>query len=368
MRTSIAGGFLSVLVCLLGTLSFPASAQPEDEGPTSPDDIGSFFVYTAQGERLSLDAVAASLDTVDVLFVGEVHDDPTAHALQDSLFRQIQAYADSAGRAAVLSLEMFERDVQPVLDEYLAGTISERHFVQDARAWPNYAQAYRPLVEAARAAGHPVLAANAPRRYVNRVAQEGPAALSGLSAWAQEWLPPLPYPGPTPAYREKWTALMREAMPAGHGSGSASTDTTDASDATHTTESPHATVGSEARAENDAGAPSNPHAGGAMSNMLQAQSLWDAAMAHAIARHLLDHPGSLVMHVTGGFHVSQGTGTPDALRHYRPDTRTQVVMIRPVDDPSAFDGDEHAGLGDVVILTDADRVPSRQKRTGQEPD
>jgi len=100
--------------------------------------------------------------------------------------------------------------------------------------------------------------------------------------------------------------------------------------------------------------------------MLQAQSLWDAAMAHAIARHLLDHPGSLVMHVTGGFHVSEGTGTPEALRHYRPGTRMQVVMIRPVADPSAFDDGEHAGIGDFVILTDADRVPSRQKRNGQE--
>jgi len=362
MRTSITGAFLSVLACLLfGTLASTASAQPENGGsPAMDDDTGSFSVYTSDGTRISLDAVVASLDSVDVLFVGEVHDDPTAHALQDSLFRRMQAQADSAGRALALSLEMFERDVQPVLDEYLAGTISERHFIQDARAWPNYAQAYRPLVEAARTAGHPVLAANAPRRYVNLVAQEGPAALEDLSTWATAWLPPLPYPGPTPAYRQKWTDLMRTAMPPGHGSGSAS------SDSTHASESPHSTADAEAQAGEDARAPSNPHAGGAMSTMLQAQSLWDAAMAHAIARHLLDHPGSLVMHVTGGFHVSQGTGTPDALRHYRPGTRMQVVMIRPVADPSAFDDGEHAGIGDFVILTDADRVPSRQKRNGQE--
>lgn len=365
MRTPIADSILGVLVCLLlGTLSSTASAQPESGAMTSTDDLGSFSVYTSDGTRTSLGAVAASLDSIDVLFVGEVHDDPTAHALQDSLFRRMRAYADSAGRAAVLSLEMFERDVQPVLDEYLAGTISERHFMQDARAWPNYAQAYRPLVEAARTAGYPVLAANAPRRYVHLVAQEGPKALVDLSAWAKAWLPPLPYPGPTPAYRQKWTDLMREAMPPGHGSGSAS------SDPSHASQSPHSAADGEAQAEDDAPstAPSNPHGGGSMSNMLQAQSLWDAAMGHALARHLLDHPGSLAMHVTGGFHVSQGTGTPEALDHYRPGTRIRVVMIRPVADPSAFDDAEHAGLGDVVILTDADRVPSRQMRNGQERD
>jgi uncharacterized iron-regulated protein len=94
-----------------------------------------------------------------------------------------------------------------------------------------------------------------------------------------------------------------------------------------------------------------------MQNMLRAQALWDATMAHTIARRQMNTPDAFVLHVTGGFHVSGGTGTPEQLAHYRPSARSLVVSIRPADDVTAFDIDEHTGLGDFVILTDAERVP-----------
>lgn len=95
--------------------------------------------------------------------------------------------------------------------------------------------------------------------------------------------------------------------------------------------------------------------------MLQAQALWDATMAYTLAEHLTRRPSTLVLHVTGAFHVSRGTGTPEALRHYRPSARILVVLVRPTDDPSSFDRSEHAGLGDFVVLTLASRVSSRQQ-------
>ena len=39
-------------------------------------------------------------------------------------------YTCRAGRQLTLSLEMFERDVQGVMDEYLAGSITERDLRQ----------------------------------------------------------------------------------------------------------------------------------------------------------------------------------------------------------------------------------------------
>ena len=86
--------------------------------------------------------------------------------------------------------------------------------------------------------------------------------------------------------------------------------------------------------------------------MLQAQALWDATMAFTIAEYLTQQPQSLIMHVTGAFHVSHGSGTPDALQHYRPGTRDLVVLIRPTADPDTFISEEHTGLGDFVILTE----------------
>ena len=73
----------------------------------------------------------------------------------------------------ILSLEMFERDVQPALDAYLAGTVPEEEFLKGARPWPRYATDYRALVEIARAHGWPVVAANVPRRIAADVAKSG---------------------------------------------------------------------------------------------------------------------------------------------------------------------------------------------------
>jgi uncharacterized iron-regulated protein len=328
-------------------------------------------VYQSDGTVASLTQIEAALDTVDVLLIGETHDDPTAHALQDSLFRRAQAAAASGSRPLALSLEMFERDVQPVVDEYLAGIISERHFIDDARAWSNYRSAYAPLVNRARGGGHPVLAANAPRRYVNLVARSGPSVLSSLSEQALGWLAPRPYPGPTPAYQQKWRDLMREAMPPGHGH----TDTTSASNTSAPKESPTQNASTQNASTQNASTQNasthnastynaqtpNASTPNAPSPMLQAQALWDATMAHTMARHLLQRPGAMIVHVTGAFHVTGGTGTPEALRHYRPSVRALIVVIRPAADPERFVPDEHEGLGDFVILTDASRVPSRNR-------
>ena len=294
-------------------------------------DDSAFRVYTGTGAPASLDDVVAALDTVDVVLMGEEHGDPVTHALQDSLFRwalQDVASDSAEARPVVLSLEMFERDVQPILDEYLAGWITEKHFRRAARAWSNYDD-YRPMVEAAKNQGASVLAANAPRRYVNRVSRLGADALQDLPLSARQWLPPLPYPMPSAAYQAKWIDLMRAHMPADHGS--------DASADASSHGSPH-------------GLPQD----NGPSPMLQAQSLWDASMGYTMAHHLMDVPEALIVHVTGAFHMSKGTGTPEALRYYRPGTRMLTVVFRPVDDISTFDRETHAGQADVVVLTTAE--------------
>ena len=46
-------------------------------------------------------------------------------------------------------MEMFDRDVQPVMNEYLKGYIREKNFTKDARTWGNYRD-YKPMVEFAK--------------------------------------------------------------------------------------------------------------------------------------------------------------------------------------------------------------------------
>lgn len=343
----------------LALLALLLPLQPDRTPPAVPpaprDTITAdhYRVYRADGTPTTLDALVQAMDTVEVVFVGEQHDDPVAHLLQATLLERAWTRQQAAtdGRPVALSLEMFSRDVQPILDEYLAGLITEPHFLASSRPWNNYETDYRPMVEFARAHEVPVVAANAPRRYVNRVARLGPDALTDLGPHAHEALAPLPYAGPSDAYRAKWNRLMQEAMAAApHGN----TNTTQTEETAHPeADEPAPTHGDEAA--EDAGDASAHGAAmhGGPSYLLEAQSLWDATMAHSIARHLMRQPGALVLHVVGGFHVEEDTGTPEHLRRYRPGTRTLVVAVRPHEAVDRFDPQQFAGLGDFVILTDA---------------
>ena len=320
-----------LLLTLLLTPFLSAFSQnmPADSVAITPDH---YRVYTADGTPATLEDVFAAMDTVDVVFVGEEHNDPVAHYLQKRLLEE--AYARyGATRPVALSLEQFARDAQLVLDEYLAGLITEKAFRAESRPWKNYETDYRPLVEFARAHGLDVIAANAPRRYVNRVTRLGPASLDSLSDRAKAYLPPLPYAPATPAYKAKWDSLMAASM----AEMAAMRDT-----------ARHAMPADTAHAAGKPAAPMHAPTG----HMLDAQSLWDASMAYSVADYLTRHPGALVLHMVGGFHVEKGVGTPDHLRRYRPGVRILNVAVRPSEDLHSFDAKKYAGLGDFVILTD----------------
>ncbi|MDQ7039602.1 MAG: ChaN family lipoprotein [Rhodothermus sp.] len=265
-------------------------------------------LFTADGQPASWEQLLQAAGAVEVVFLGEQHDDTVAHQRQ---LRVLEALQERHGhqRPLVLSLEMFERDVQLVLDEYRLGLISEAQFLEAARPWSNYARDYRPLVEFARAHGWTILAANAPRRYVNRVSRLGRAALEKLLPEARAYLPPLPYPEPSELYRRRFLKLMRQD---GHRPMHVDPE-----------------------------------------RLLAAQALWDATMAYTLAEHLMRQPEALIVHVTGAFHVEGRMGTPEMLRYYRPGTRMLVVVFRPTADPSQFEPGRHMGLGDFIWLTPA---------------
>uniref|UniRef100_A0A383VZU2 Haem-binding uptake Tiki superfamily ChaN domain-containing protein n=1 Tax=Tetradesmus obliquus TaxID=3088 RepID=A0A383VZU2_TETOB len=244
-------------------------------------------------------------------------------------------------RPLVLGLEMFERDVQPVLDEYLAGSISLADLMRDGRPWPNYRRDYQPLVDfckglaalhnntaaaaaaAAAAAGVQggsyssasdtsaptpadsssssrncvrVIAANAPRRYVSLAGRAGRQALLQLPPAAQQFLAPLPYAQPSQEYVAKVTGSMRQAaadmqrhreqqqqqqqqqQPAADSGAAAMR---------HSSTPAPAAAAAAAAAGGPADGGACPYIGfNVSSNFLDAQCLWDSTMAHSIAQQL----------------------------------------------------------------------------------
>lgn len=291
--------FTTILFLIL-LMSFSISAQTTE---------ANYRIYDAGGNTADLQQILNRIETSDVVFLGENHDDATAHALQLEIFkRAVRKY--SAQRKFALSLEMFERDVQIVLDEYLKNLITEKKFLDDSRPWKNYQTDYRPLVELAKEQKLDVIAANAPRRYVNMVSRLGRDSLNQLSPETKKWLAPLPYGEPSQAYGDKFNALMGKM--------------------------PEANMG--------------------LNKILASQSLWDATMAFSISEFLKKTKNPLVVHLNGAFHTENHLGTVEHLLKYSPKARILVVTMRYDDDFTKFDKEKHTGLGDFVILTDT-KVP-----------
>ena len=209
---------------------------------------------------------------------------------------------------------MFERDEQIVLNEYLQGLITEKKFLDDSRPWGNYKTDYRPLVEFAKANKLDVIAANAPRRYVNMVSRNGRSSVDQLSKDAKAWLAPLPYSEASEAYAKKFTALMGGSNEASMG----------------------------------------------IKNILDSQSLWDATMADSMAKYLRQNKKALIVQLNGSFHSESRLGTVEHLLRYRPKTKVIVVTMRYEDDFHTFDKHKDTNIGDFIILTDA-KIP-RSKR------
>jgi uncharacterized iron-regulated protein len=290
MLKSLIGLFLFVLM----TVSI--SAQITD---------ASYRIYDGNGNTTTLEKILDSLESADVVFLGENHDDPAAHFLQAEIFkRAFERYGKS--RKVALSMEMFERDSQTVLNEYLQNLITEKKFLDDSRPWNNYKTDYRPLVEFAKQNNLPVIAANAPRRYVNMVSRNGREALNALSPTAKSWLAPLPYGEPSAAYTDKFKGLMKGM----------------------------------------------PESAGGLDKILASQSLWDATMAYSIARFLKQTKKPLVVQLNGGFHSESRLGTVDHLLRYRRKARVLVVTMKSAEKITEFDA-ANKNLGDFVILTDA---------------
>jgi uncharacterized iron-regulated protein len=258
--------------------------------PALPDLTSYAFVRGSSNAGpvvLTLDQAADALKDYDVILLGEWHDHAGNHFAEMALLRALH---QRTPRLA-LSMEMFERDVQPVLDDYLAGRIGEDALRSKGRAWPNYAESYRPLVEYARESHFPVIAANAPASVIRCVGQQGPEFLSRMPTDKRSWAAAELHLQDGP-YKDKFMRFLAED--GDHGQGPVF---------------------------DPSGAPT---AGSLRS--FAAQVTRDDTMAESISQHIGKNPGTKVVHVTGAFHVQGFLGTAERLKMRDPALRVAVVV------------------------------------------
>lgn len=261
---------------------------------------------------VEIGAMADALARHDVVFVGEQHDDPATHRFEVALLEAVgRRRAD-----VIVSLEMFERDVQPLLDEHVAGRVSEAEFLAGSRPWRNYPEDYRPLVQLASARRWPVLAANIPRPLASAVARGGWAALDTVPHASRRFYAARRECAPEGEYFRRFGEAM-----GGMGGHGAAADT----------------AGARATLE----------------RFYQAQCIKDETMAESIVWARQSWPGWLVVHYNGGFHSDHRLGTVERLARRLTGARIAVVTVVPVPDVAAADPAQHAGRGDYLVFVPA---------------
>ena len=284
---------LSLLVSVFAQSSAAPSAPPAvpiSAALPSPSYVPVRVYDTAAGQFIDFEVMLAAISKADVVFVGEQHDDPNTHRLETAILDGLHRRK----RAPVVSLEMFERDVQAVLDSYLAGRTTEEELLKTSRPPSRYMTDYRPIVETAKQRGWPVIASNVPRRIASAVAKSGKDAIAQLRE-TDRALVARQLACPLDLYFERFAETMSS-----HPAGNQTAD--------------------EKRAMTE--------------RYYWAQCVKDETMAESIATAIENRPAvaTPVVHFNGAFHSDFGLGTAERVRRRVPGTRAVVISMLPVAD------------------------------------
>jgi uncharacterized iron-regulated protein len=227
-----------------------------------------------------------------VVLLGESHTDADHH------YWQLHTVAALFGRGAniVLGFESFPRRLQPVLNDWTDGKLTDEAFLKASewrQVWGYDAGLYMPLFQFARLNRIPMIALNVERKLVSQVGQQG---WEGVPASEREGLSD-PAPA-SPAYQIELARvyLMKKAMPPGATAGA---------------------PGSQGKGPPEpddaalAAAVKEPE----FKRFVDAQLTWDRAMAEALAGAKRKSPNSIVVGILGSGHVEEGYGVPYQLKN-----------------------------------------------------
>lgn len=164
-------------------------------------DKPAYRIYNSRGNESDYGDLLKAVSKSDIIFFGELHDNPICHWLELELTKDLFTIK---GQNMLLGAEMLEADNQLLLNEYLSKMIRKKDFEAEAKLWPNYKTDYAPLVDFAREKGIRFVATNIPRRYAALVNQKGFEGLDSINAVERGLIAPLPlkYPDTLACYAD----------------------------------------------------------------------------------------------------------------------------------------------------------------------
>lgn len=227
----------------------------------------------------------------NVLYLGEHHDESDDHQAELQIIEALYQQSPKL----TLGLEMFQRPMQGILDQYLADEIDAQGLKTKSdfdNLWGYDWEFYAPILAFAKAKHIPVKALNTPLEVTRQVGQEG---LQSLKADDFRWIP-------AADSLDLTNQVYRDRI--------------------HTAyDTYHQGQGNSRNFE----------------HFYEAQILWDETMAEAIAMDVNRHPDRLMIALVGAGHIASDDGIPNRVkkRILLPQFLQYSVQLNPTDETAA---------------------------------
>jgi uncharacterized iron-regulated protein len=281
---------IPVCAWLLGILllwAVPVQAQP---GSTSFDRVQSVttsVLNLQEQQRNSPETVVRQLAKANVIYLGETHDEVADHQAQLEIIRSLHQQNPNLA----IGMEMFQRPYQSVLDDYIAGQLTEtqlREQTQFDKRWGFSWDYYAPILQFAKENKLPLIALNTPAEITRKVARQG---LESLTPTERKWIPAASdIRTDNSDYRQLMQRIYDEI---------------------------HAEMGNSQSFE----------------KFFLAQVLWDETMADGVSQFLQTNPKTQVVVLAGQGHIVYGYGIPSRVarrikeQHRSPKSFSQKLIL-----------------------------------------
>ncbi|MGI9492422.1 MAG: ChaN family lipoprotein [Geminicoccaceae bacterium] len=279
------------------------------------------WVDPSTGDLKDHQQVIEAASNRSIVMLGEVHPNVEHHRWQLSAISALYGRNPNM----IIGFESFPRAVQPVLDRWVEGELSEDAFLEEAnwiKNWGFDPELYLPMFHFARLHRVPMVALNVERDFVTRIRDEG------LENIPEEERRGLTQPAaPSEAYLASLAETfsqhldIREQAPADaeHGADDA-TEETEASDETSDAGDEPADIRDDPR----------------FNRFATVQTTWDRAMAQALVEAAERPDAPLVVGILGTGHLEGGFGVPHQLADLGAEDAAVFLPVPPAENCESY--------------------------------
>lgn len=255
-----------------------------------------YVIFNSNGKKVSYQKMEKAILRKKFVFFGELHNDAIAHWLQYEL---LNALYKEHGINLIAGSEMYERDQQVFINQFLSGEIDKKQLVSATKLWTNFETDYFPMLEYAKEKSIPWIATNTVRKYASLTYKKGRQSLDSLSEEEKKLFAPSNFP--VDLNLSQYDNLLKEFAHAGP-------------------------------------------------NFVYAQALKDATMGESIVKAMKEN--SVFYHLNGSYHSDFHQGILWYVNHYGNYDYQEMISISVVNQDNLMKLDPaYLGKADFIICT-----------------